>query len=171
MKSPSFGAHLRDIVLLPVMVTVIVPLLIYDRTLTFSLPSRWPTDVAGVLFLLMGLILFLRTVFLFHYKGKGTLAPWHPTQKLVVTGPYRYIRNPMISGVLFILIGEGLFFRSVSLLIWAGCFFLINTVYFILVEEKDMLKRFGDTYIEYKKNVPRWVPRLRPYNPDSKDGS
>jgi protein-S-isoprenylcysteine O-methyltransferase Ste14 len=92
--------------------------------------------------------------------GKGTLAPWNPTQNLVIEGPYKYVRNPMISGVFFILISEALFFSSANILLWAVLFFLINTVYFILKEEPDLEKRFGDAYRQYKKDVPRWLPKM-----------
>lgn len=114
-----------------------------------------------------GLTLFLYTVVLFRTYGKGTLAPWTPTQKLVVFGPYRYCRNPMITGVFFILIGESMVYYSINILIWAGVFFLINTTYFLLKEEPDLYKRFGEEYLEYKKNVPRWIPRLKPYGKKS----
>jgi len=119
--------------------------------------------IAGLLLATCGLLLFLYTVFLFRKAGKGTLAPWAPTQKLVISGPYNYCRNPMISGVLFILTGEALVLNSPGILIWAGIFFLVNTVYFIGMEEPGLEKRFGEAYRQYKKNVPRWIPRLTPY--------
>jgi protein-S-isoprenylcysteine O-methyltransferase Ste14 len=95
--------------------------------------------------------------------GQGTLAPWEPTQKLIIEGPYRYCRNPMISGVFFMITGEGLMLFSSTILAWAVGFFIINTVYFIFVEERSMMQRFGSDYLKYKKNVPRWLPRLRPF--------
>jgi protein-S-isoprenylcysteine O-methyltransferase Ste14 len=103
------------------------------------------------------------TITLFGRFGNGTLAPWQPTQKLVVIGPYRYVRNPMISGVFFILIGESLILHSTSILEWAGLFFLINTTYFILSEEPSLEERFGQDYRQYKRHVGRWIPRLHPY--------
>ena len=69
----------------------------------------------------------------------------------------------MISAVLFILTGETLFFNSFNHLIWAVIFFIMNTVYFIVMEEPDLLGRFGDDYERYKKNVPRWIPAFKPY--------
>lgn len=69
----------------------------------------------------------------------------------------------MITGVFFILIGESLIFHSTSILIWAGIFFLINTTYFLLFEEPGLHDRFGEEYLEYKRNVPRWIPRIKPY--------
>jgi len=110
-----------------------------------------------------GSALFVYTVFLFKMLGQGTLAPWEPTKKLIIEGPYRYCRNPMISGVFFMITGEGLMLYSTSILAWAVAFFIINTLYFIFVEERSMLQRFGSDYLKYKKHVPRWIPRLRPF--------
>jgi protein-S-isoprenylcysteine O-methyltransferase Ste14 len=112
------------------------------------------------------LSLFLYTVFLFRTVGKGTLAPWSAKQKLVVSGPYRYCRNPMITGVLFILSGEALFFHSTPLLTWMVSFFVFNTLYFIVFEEPDLEERFGEDYKVYKKKVPRWIPGITRFNPD-----
>ncbi len=162
MNSPSILLHLRDVLLLPFTVTVIVPWQIIRREASF-IPDHILLKIAGALVLLCGLSLLIFTIFLFGTKGKGTLAPWAAPQKLVVEGPYRYCRNPMISGVFFILIGESMFFHSTRVLIWAGIFFLINTCYFMLKEEPDLLKRFGNDYAEYKKQVPRWIPRIKPY--------
>jgi len=98
--------------------------------------------------------------------GKGTLAPWSPKQKLVVAGPYRYCRNPMITGVLCILSAEALFFHSADLLIWMGSFFVFNTLHFVIWEEPDLEEKFGNDYRVYKKHVPRWISRIKPFDPD-----
>ncbi|POY37978.1 isoprenylcysteine carboxylmethyltransferase family protein [Solitalea longa] len=160
--SPGLFAHLRDVLILPFTMTVIVPWLIYSPSKLF-LTNNIYIDLAGGIILLLGLGIFVYTVFLFKHLGKGTLAPWQPTQKLIVAGPYRYCRNPMITGVFFILIGESLITHSLSIGYWAVLFFMINTVYFILKEESDLYKRFGEEYRRYKSNVPRWLPRLTPY--------
>jgi protein-S-isoprenylcysteine O-methyltransferase Ste14 len=78
---------------------------------------------------------------------------------------YRYVRNPMIIGVIIVLIGESIAILSFKIFIWVTIFFIMNNIYFLLYEEPDLLKKFGDEYSEYKKNVPRWIPRLTPYNP------
>jgi protein-S-isoprenylcysteine O-methyltransferase Ste14 len=98
---------------------------------------------------------------LFARVGEGTLAPWDPTRKLVVRGPYRHVRNPMITGVLAILLGEAALFGSWPLLVWAFGFFALNAIYMPLVEEPGLVRRFGDDYVRYRRNVPRWLPRLR----------
>lgn len=155
----SLITHLRDILLLPFTVTVVVPYLIYDKT-SASIPAFY-FKLAGSVVGIVGLFLFLYTVLLFRTIGKGTLAPWSKKQKLVVEGPYRYCRNPMISGVLFILIGEGLWFLSNTILLWALTFFVINTVYFLIAEEPALERRFGDEYRQYRSQVPRWIPSLK----------
>jgi len=158
----SIAAHLRDILILPFTVTVIVPYFNYDSN-DYRIPETVYLKVLGLIIGLAGLALFFYTVFLFKTVGKGTLAPWSEKQKLVVRGPYRYCRNPMITGVLFILIGEALALHSVSIFVWAFCFFIINTTYFLLSEEPALDKKFGEDYKEYKKHVSRWIPRLTPY--------
>jgi protein-S-isoprenylcysteine O-methyltransferase Ste14 len=164
MTRPSILPHLRDILILPFSVTVIIPYLIYDGKGDL-MPNNIVFKTLGFLVALGGLLLFLYTVFLFKTRGNGTLAPWSPTQRLVVSGPYRYCRNPMISGVFFILLGQSFIFNSRSILIWVGIFFLINTLYFIFFEEPSLHARFGEEYLTYKKNVPRWLPRLTPWKP------
>jgi protein-S-isoprenylcysteine O-methyltransferase Ste14 len=101
--------------------------------------------------------------------GRGTIAPWNPTRKLVVSGLYLHVRNPMIIGVLTALLGESLIFHSVQIFTWLIAFFIINNIYFVLSEEPGLTKRFGEEYLEYKRNVPRWIPRLRPWKIDTKD--
>ena len=99
------------------------------------------------------------TVALFAGVGQGTLAPWDPTTRLVVRGPYRHVRNPMISGVLAVLLGEAALFGSLAVLAWWAFVFALNAVYFVLVEEPGLRERFGAEYEAYAARVPRWLPR------------
>jgi protein-S-isoprenylcysteine O-methyltransferase Ste14 len=117
--------------------------------------------IAGTLIFLVGLALFAWCVDLFGHVGRGTLAPWDPTRRLVAAGPCEYVRNPMILGVVTTLVGEGLFRGSLPLLAWAALFFLINHLYSILSEEPGLERRFGAEYAAYRAHVPRWLPRLR----------
>jgi len=103
------------------------------------------------------------TVSLFATEGKGTLAPWDPPAHLVVRGPYRFVRNPMISGVILIILAESLILRSLPLAEWAGTFLLINMIYIPLFEEPFLEQRFGEEYRSYKRHVRRFLPRLRPW--------
>lgn len=111
----------------------------------------------------LGLVLFVSTVGLFARVGKGTLAPWDATRRLVVRGVYRHVRNPMIVGVMCVLLGEATLLGSLPLLGWFALFLLANALYIPLVEEPGLERRFGTDYRFYKRNVPRWIPRLRPW--------
>ena len=155
----SLWRHLAAILLLPGIVTIGVPALIVWQT---------GADVGlfaliGIPLVAIGLLLLASTIKLFASVGRGTLAPWDPTTRLVVRGPYRYVRNPMISGVLFVLLGEAAFASPLPLLLWFGAVFAANAVYLPLVEEPGLSRRFGDDYATYKANVPRWLPRIRPW--------
>jgi len=123
--------------------------------------------VTGLLLMCIGLFIMTLTISLFIRIGKGTLTPWSPTKKLVINGIYGHVRNPMISGVLIVLTGESIAILSLNIFIWALIFFIINNLYFVIYEEPNLEKRFGNDYKEYKKNVPRWIPRLKPFVPDS----
>lgn len=161
--SPSLLLHIRDWLALPFVVTVILPFLLYHIGIHLVAIPPDVFKLLGAVLYASGLSMQLYTTFLFWQYAQGTLAPWQPTQKLVIRGPYRYCRNPMITGVVIMLAGEALFFNALAILLWACFFFGMNTVYFILKEEPAMLARFGESYAEYKKQVPRWVPRLRAY--------
>lgn len=153
--------HVRAIALLPFTVTVVVPMVILWRS---GASVGW-LAVPGVMLVAAGLALVVRTVTLFATVGEGTLAPWDPTEHLVVRGPYRHVRNPMITGVLAILLGEAAIFGSRSLLVWFVVFFAMNAVHFPLVEEPGLRRRFGEEYDRYRAHVPRWLPRLRAWEP------
>ena len=150
--------------ILPITVLIIVPLWIEpDWTIHGGV-----TLVFGVLLVVLGLIMMSSTISSFIRIGKGTLAPWSPTKRLVIKGLYCYVRNPMILGVLTVLLGEALGLRSGNILLWAGAFFVVNTIYFVVYEEPNLEERFGDEYREYKKHVSRWLPRSTPYHREQK---
>lgn len=162
------------IIILPGNALVLIPGLIlfftkenvYSVNFFLNLFSRYDSFIwLSLPFFITGIILAFTTVKLFLSEGNGTPAPWDPTKKLVVSGPYRYVRNPMITGALLILIGESLIFGSYPLALWTLFFFILNSIYFPLFEEKNLEKKFGKKYTDYKNNVPRWLPRLKPYTP------
>jgi protein-S-isoprenylcysteine O-methyltransferase Ste14 len=163
--------HLRAILMLPITVTIIIPYLLIAQSAQLNVgwglpyPLNLLPAAFGMLLICIGLILLLGTVRLFMSVGEGTLAPWDPTQKLVVTGIYRYVRNPMISGVIALLLGEAVLFGSAVVLAWALIVITVNMVYMPLVEEPGLRQRFGADYDEYARNVPRWLPRRTPWIP------
>ncbi len=118
----------------------------------------------GLLLAVIGLAFAAWTVRLFLTAGEGTPAPWDPPKKLVVRGPYRHVRNPMITSVLLMLGAESLLFGSWHLAGWMLVFFLLNAIYFPLFEEPGLERRFGEDYQRYKANVPRWMPSWRPWD-------
>ncbi len=128
-----------------------------------SQPGQWQFW-AGWGALGLGVFMGGWTARLFVSVGKGTPAPWDPPEKLVVKGPYRHVRNPMITSVVFFLLGEALLLQSWPIGGWGLLFFAANSVYFPLFEEKGLEKRFGEDYRTYKANVPRWLPRITPWN-------
>ena len=119
----------------------------------------------GIAIFFAGLLLAVSTITLFSKLGNGTLAPWDPTSKMIITGPYAYVRNPMITGIVLILLGEALMLFSWAIALWTVIFLIINMFYFALSEEPGLRKRFGQEYEEYSRNVPRYIPRLTPWKP------
>jgi protein-S-isoprenylcysteine O-methyltransferase Ste14 len=97
----------------------------------------------------------------FAQKGKGTPAPIEPPKELVVSGLYRYVRNPMYVGVFIILIGHFLWFGYWGMLAYAVLFLVPVHLFVTLYEEPDLKKRFGPAYEKYLNQVPRWFPRFR----------
>jgi protein-S-isoprenylcysteine O-methyltransferase Ste14 len=158
--------HLLSILLLPFVVVVVVPAWLLNNAAGDTRWSDaslivWLLRAIGLALLIIGFGLFSWCMSLFARVGRGTLAPWDPTRNLVAVGPYRYVRNPMISGVSAMLLGEALLWGSLAIGLWACVFILINHAYFVLSEEPGLEQRFGEPYRVYKANVPRWIPRLR----------
>jgi protein-S-isoprenylcysteine O-methyltransferase Ste14 len=156
----SLARQLAAVVACPGAVAVAVPALI----VWWTGASVEPLGFLGVPLIALGLLLIARTITLFATLGRGTLAPWDPTTRLVVRGPYRRVRNPMISGVLFVLLGEAALFGSPALLLWFALVWAVNAVYIPLVEEPGLQRRFGEDYVRYRAHVPRWIPRFRPWH-------
>jgi protein-S-isoprenylcysteine O-methyltransferase Ste14 len=169
-ERPSPGAWriARAILPLPFMATVVVPAIIVAAGGTghgHGLGAAAAT-VAGIALIATGLGLFVATVRLFASIGRGTLAPWDPPERLVIAGPYRYLRHPMITGVALTLAGEALVLGSTGIAIWLAGFVAVNAVYLPLVEEPALVRRFGSDYERYMESGHRWLPRLRPLEPD-----
>jgi protein-S-isoprenylcysteine O-methyltransferase Ste14 len=157
--------------MLPIGVLLIIPWFLMwatnDTTIGWAL-TPWTLDILvlaiGMTVLVQGLVLLVHCIQMFSKVGEGTLAPWAPTQKLVVVGVYRYMRNPMITGALFALLGEWIILSNYALFLWLLFFFLGNHLYFIKSEEPGLVERFGEEYEEYRRNVPRWIPRRTSWN-------
>ena len=164
---------LKAIIILPGTALVYVPALIVWLTVDTAYAAKFPPGTLiqwalGLAFAAAGLVLMIWTVRLFDAMGGGgTPAPWEPINNFIVLGPYRYVRNPMLIGVNLFLVAEAILLHSLPIFIWMIAFVIINTIYFALSEEPQLEKRFGKAYVDYKQNVPRWIPHLSPYVPRS----
>ena len=123
-------------------------------------------EIGGLSFLafalwLLGSLIILRCFWDFTFTGRGTPAPIDPPKELVVTGLYRYLRNPIYVGALSIFLGHFLWFGYWSLLLYAVLAFIGVHSFVVLYEEPALKRKFGTAYDEYLKRVPRWIPRLK----------
>jgi protein-S-isoprenylcysteine O-methyltransferase Ste14 len=163
--------QLLSVLILPFNVLLVIPGLLFlrcrgKRTVVLAPKAALPsTNGLGGLMVLAGLPMLFWTIREFGRSGQGTLAPWDPTQKLVVHGPYRHVRNPMISAVMAILFGQALLLNSLCHLAWATFFSLGNMLYISRSEEPGLERRFADDYRRYKQQVPRWLPRFYRWRP------
>lgn len=122
-------------------------------------PIRW----LGSALIVIGFAAVLECFVRFAVKGRGTPAPIMPTETLVVSGLYRYVRNPMYVAVFAIVVGQGLLFGDVFTLLYAACVWIAFTLFVMLYEEPTLRRTFTTQYTAYCANVHRWVPRLTPW--------
>ena len=155
-----FIRNLIFTILQPGMVAGLIPYLILgdkvNDLFVQQLLHRGLHDSGAIIFL-TGLSIMLTCIISFAIKGRGTLSPADPTKKLVVSGLYRFSRNPMYVGVTLILIGEAIFFQSVELWIYSLFIFIAFYIFIMLVEEPRLRKDFGEEYNRYCEKVRRWI--------------
>jgi len=120
-------------------------------------PLRW----LGAIPLLVGIAILLDSFARFALQGLGTPAPVLPTKHLVITGLYRYVRNPMYVGVVAAICGQALLFESKYLLIYGTLVWLAVHLFVRFYEEPTLRRTFGDEYAAFCREVPRWIPRLK----------
>ena len=118
----------------------------------------------GVLLLACGAVLYLRCAWDFAVRGRGTPAPVDPPRELIVTGAYKYVRNPMYLGVFAMVVGEAALYRAEVLLGYAGALLLAFHLFVTTYEEPTLRNKFGASHERYCAAVPRWLPRLRPWS-------
>ena len=152
---------IKTIVLFPLNVMGVIPFIIlwFSGKIELYEVVLLPTYL-GLFFLIVGLCVCWVTVSIFTDYGKGTPAPWAPPKILIGIGLYKYVRNPMMLGVWCVLLGEAVFSLSVGLFLWFLIFFAGSLIIIPLWEEVGLYRRFGESYLEYKNQVPRWVPRI-----------
>ena len=165
-ETPSGWRIASAILPLPFIAVVVVPgVIVAGAGARRDLEGAAALLVPGLILFGLGLAVFVWTVRLFATTGRGTLAPWDPPERLVVAGPYRHVRHPMIMAVALMLAGETLVLGLAELAAWLGAFVLVNALYLPLVEEPRLVRRFGPAYELYMANVRRWIPRLSPWDP------
>jgi protein-S-isoprenylcysteine O-methyltransferase Ste14 len=117
-------------------------------------------QVSGMVIGAAGAAVALWCIFTFAAIGKGTPAPFDPPRKLVIRGPYRFVRNPMYIGAGLALAGAALFFESLPLLGYVVVFFLVTHLFIMLYEEPTLRRTFGQDYEAYCSRIRRWRPRV-----------
>jgi protein-S-isoprenylcysteine O-methyltransferase Ste14 len=132
-------------------------------------PYWAPMRVLGAILLLAGLIVLIQAFVRFVVEGLGTPAPIAAPQRLVVGGLYRYVRNPMYVAVLAAIVGQALLLGQLGLLVYAAALWLISAGFVRWYEEPTLTRRFGVDYEAYRRAVPAWWPRLRPWKPTDRD--
>jgi protein-S-isoprenylcysteine O-methyltransferase Ste14 len=164
-KSSAILGSLIFLLIAPGTLAGLVPWSISLYHLEPGTPGVWAIRGVGCLLIAAGLLFLLDSFAQFALKGLGTPAPIAPPRHLVVSGYYRYVRNPMYVAVLALIFGQALLFADLALyayavVVWAGFYA------FVLGYEEPTLRRtFGEEYLAYCKQVPRWIPRVRPWTP------
>ncbi len=127
-----------------------------------SKPAWW-LHVSGALLIATGVAVLLEAFARFVIEGRGTPAPVAPTERLVIGGLYRHVRNPMYLAVIAAIIGQALLLGRPGLLVYAAVFWLTVAAFVYGYEEPSLSERYGEQYAAYRRAVPNWCPRLHPY--------
>jgi protein-S-isoprenylcysteine O-methyltransferase Ste14 len=153
---PIFNTLLFTIIV-PGTVAILIPRWLMGG---FSRPASGVLIWVGGIAFLIGAAIYFRCAWEFAVRGLGTPAPIAPTKFLVTTALHRYVRNPMYVGVALAILGEAAIFRSVHVAEYAAIMLLIAHIFVVLYEEPTLKRQFGESYEEYRRNVPRWLPRV-----------
>ena len=142
-------------VVVPGLGGVLIPWWILAHSHATLDPEAW----YAVAVIVVGAVLYVWCLWAFATVGRGTPGPWDPPQSFVAAGPYRWVRNLMYISALLVVVGEAWLFRSLSLLAYAGAAAIVFHLFVIGYEEPTLRRRFAETYAEYRRTVPRWIPR------------
>jgi protein-S-isoprenylcysteine O-methyltransferase Ste14 len=164
LKSTAAAGSAAFFVLAPGFVAGLVPRWLTGWRVEAPLPFWTPLRVVGVLLILAGASFLVHAFARFVTEGAGTPAPIAPTERLVVGGVYRYVRNPMYLAVLTVIVGQGLALGQLVLFVYAAAVGVAMAAFVRWYEEPVLMRRYGAEYDAYRRHVPRWWPRLRdPY--------
>ncbi|MDQ2871139.1 MAG: isoprenylcysteine carboxylmethyltransferase family protein [Acidobacteriota bacterium] len=133
----------------------------------FGSPGVPILRTAGALLVVAGVAVLLEAFWRFAVKGLGTPAPILPTRRLVVSGLYRFVRNPMYLAVTAMVLGQAMLFGDVRLLEYGAFVWCAFHAFVLLYEEPTLTAAYPAEYAIFRANVPRWIPRLRPWQPES----
>jgi len=121
------------------------------------------TRAVGLVLVIAGVPGLVDSFARFALQGQGTPAPITPTQSLVVTGLYRHVRNPMYMAVVSVILGQALLLGDRRLVVYGALFWFICHLFVVAYEEPTLERMFGDSYRAFRANVPRWIPRMTPW--------
>ncbi len=158
-NSPLF----KTLVIGPVFLCIVaflIPLGIFIATRHRILANMGAVRYAGLIPFTLGACLSLWCVKDFVVRGRGTPAPFDPPTRLVMQGPYRYVRNPMYVGLFLVLVGEAMLYASFFVLLYALFLVAAAHIFVVFYEEPTLRRRFGESYKQYLRSVPRWLPRM-----------
>jgi protein-S-isoprenylcysteine O-methyltransferase Ste14 len=147
----------------------LIPWLLTGWQVREPVPYWAPMRVLGVILLVAGLIALIQAFVRFVVEGLGTPVPVAAPERLVVGGVYRYVRNPMYVAILAIVVGQALLLGQLGLLLYAAGIWVIAAAFVRFYEEPALRRRFGADYEAYRRAVPAWWPRLRPWKPGERD--
>jgi protein-S-isoprenylcysteine O-methyltransferase Ste14 len=155
----------------PGVVVGLIPWLLTGWQVREPLPYYYwaPMRVLGVVLLVAGVLVLIQAFVRFVVEGFGTPVPVAAPERLVVGGVYRYVRNPMYVAVLAAIVGQALLLGQLGLLLYAAAIWLIAAAFVRWYEEPTLTRRFGADYEAYRRAVPAWWPRLRPWKPSERD--
>ncbi len=142
-------------IIVPGLGGVWIPWRILTRGAATPEPVTWP----AVALIAVGAALYFWCLSVFAIVGRGTPGPWDAPRRVVAAGPYRWVRNPIYIAALLVVVGESWLFLSPPLLVYAGAVAIFAHLFVIGYEEPTLRRRFGETYVEYLRTVPRWIPR------------
>jgi protein-S-isoprenylcysteine O-methyltransferase Ste14 len=157
----AIGPLLKTLVftiVVPGTVAVVIPRYLIGG---FSVPTFGALPALGFMAIVLGACIYFACAWEFAVRGLGTPAPIAPTKFLVVSGLHRYVRNPMYLGVALVIAGEAGLFRAAHLAEYAVAMLLIAHLFVILYEEPTLCRQFGESYEQYRRTVPRWIPRFQ----------
>lgn len=166
-KLPAILASALFFIIAPGTVAGIVPWLLSHWTINPPFLGLEPLRAAGIALIAVGLVPLIDSFRRFAIEGLGTPAPLLPSQTLIVTGFYRNVRNPMYIGVVSAILGQSLLFSDATLLAYAFAVWLAFHIFIVWYEEPTLSRQFGLSYDEFRKHVPRWIPRLTPWRASS----